>query len=180
MAEQVKKSWYKKWWVWVIAILVLAGIGTAISQGNKSLSHDYSTIDPVGIMENNLKDMQRYEIKEFAKDFTYNENTHVFENRAVPYFGKDAICQIYTNNGTMNQFSYSIVSEDEDKNEIENLLVKECTQIFGDPVSNNSDKVNSYEWRFDNSIDGINACQVLSTTDRDGKYSVSFYAYFEN
>ena len=84
MAEQVKKSWYKKWWVWVIAILVLAGIGTAISQGNKSLSHDYSTIDPVGIMENNLKDMQRYEIKEFAKDFTYNENTHVFENRAVP------------------------------------------------------------------------------------------------
>ena len=62
MAEQVKKSWYKKWWVWVIAILVLAGIGTAISQGNKSLSHDYSTIDPVGIMENNLKDMQRYEI----------------------------------------------------------------------------------------------------------------------
>lgn len=43
MAEQVKKSWYKKWWVWVIAILVLAGIGTAISQGNKSLSHDYST-----------------------------------------------------------------------------------------------------------------------------------------
>ena len=31
MAEQVKKAWYKKWWVWVIAILVLAGIGTAIS-----------------------------------------------------------------------------------------------------------------------------------------------------
>ena len=105
MAEQVKKAWYKKWWVWVIAILVLAGIGTAISQGNKSLSHNYSTIDPVGIMENNLKDMQRYEIKEFAKDFTYNENTHVFENGAVPYFGKDAICRIYTNNGTMNHLT---------------------------------------------------------------------------
>lgn len=33
MAEQTKKAWYKKWWVWVIAILVLAGIGSAISGG---------------------------------------------------------------------------------------------------------------------------------------------------
>ena len=36
MAEQVKKAWYKKWWVWVIAILVLAGIGSAISGGGSS------------------------------------------------------------------------------------------------------------------------------------------------
>lgn len=33
MAEQTKKAWYKKWWVWVIAVLVLAGIGGAMSGG---------------------------------------------------------------------------------------------------------------------------------------------------
>lgn len=181
MSEQAKKAWYKKWWVWVVAIFVLAGIGTAISQGNQSLSHDYSMIDPVGIMENNGKDMQSYEIKEFAKDFSYNESTHVFENKTIQFFGKNATCRIYTDkdNGKINYFSYSIVSEDKSKDEIENLLIEECKKIFGDPISDNSDKVNNYEWRFDTPIDGIKACQVLSTTDSDGKYSIAFYAYFE-
>lgn len=54
MAEQTKKAWYKKWWVWVIAVLVLAGIGGAMSgggteetQGAEQSSKQTETTTPV-------------------------------------------------------------------------------------------------------------------------------------
>ena len=68
MAEQVKKAWYKKKWVWVIAILVLAVNWHCYITGETSR---YPIIIPrlilLAFMENNQKDMQRYEIKRIRK-----------------------------------------------------------------------------------------------------------------
>lgn len=33
-----KKPWFKKWWVWVLAVLVLAGIGNSLNPGGSSQS----------------------------------------------------------------------------------------------------------------------------------------------
>ena len=32
-AAKPKKPWFKKWWVWVLAVLVLVGIGNALGGG---------------------------------------------------------------------------------------------------------------------------------------------------
>lgn len=71
MAEQIKKAWYKKWWVWVIiAVIVFASI-PAILPANT----EYPIRDNGSMPDKNTSAMVDYiasQAKEDAKQFNAN------------------------------------------------------------------------------------------------------------
>ena len=49
----MKKPWYKIWWIWVIAIVVLAGIGAALGSNEDGLEAADKTVESADISNEN-------------------------------------------------------------------------------------------------------------------------------
>lgn len=99
MAEQTKKAWYKKWWVWVIiAVIVFASI-PAILPANT----EYPIRDNGSMPEKNTSAMVDYiasQAKEDAKQFNANHK------KSALYFINENREDFFKDNETMETGIY--------------------------------------------------------------------------
>ena len=102
--EKTKKPLYKKWWVWVIAVLVLAAIGTGSEKGENNVAANKSSTETITAISVSIGDLlSAYKGNEVGADQKYKDK-YIQTSGLVSGIKKDILDNLYVTIGTGKQF----------------------------------------------------------------------------
>lgn len=120
MAEQVKKAWYKKWWVWVIIVVVIGACIPAILPANAQ----YPIKDNGNMPEKNSSAMVDYIAKQAKEDAEKFNANH--KKSAVNFINENRN-DFFKDNETMETgMYYGFLLEYSYENDIANKAYYQC------------------------------------------------------
>jgi len=101
--EKTKKPFYKKWWVWVIAVLVLAAIGAGSEKGEDNVAANKSSTKTITAISVSIGDLlSAYEGNEVGADLKYKDK-YIQTSGLISDIKKDIMDNLYVTIGTGKQ-----------------------------------------------------------------------------
>lgn len=162
------KPWYKRWWIWTIAVVVLFFILTVI--GSNETAFDVQTVDRVSLSQNYTNEAEGISFKypsawKVVPDTSWNEYYDESELENV---------MVVLENGQKNQENYSlleIMKFASDKAEIDKIFSateSDFTEAFSEETTINL--------LSDISLDGVPARMLVYTMNKDECCRRYYYA----
>ena len=101
--EKTKKPFYKKWWVWVISLVVLAAIGAGSEKGEDSVVANKSSTKEIAAISVSIGDLlSAYEGNEVGADLKY-KGKYIQTSGRIGDIGKDLFDNLYVTIGNTGE-----------------------------------------------------------------------------